>query len=114
MDTGLILYTLGGCGIIFSKEGVGKWNTSYIKMHTKVVPLEWVRLQISFYQLYIKSLTTGKRINMDEWLIIYCISCNSLGSVWGYFLHKDKYAVLSATGIGRSTNIFLPNCTVNY
>ena len=93
---------------------MGKGNTPYIQIYTKVVPLDWVRLQISFYQQYIKSLTTGKRINMDAWLIIYCISCNSLGRVWGYFLHKDKYAVLSATGIGRSTNIFLPNCTVNY
>jgi hypothetical protein len=33
---------------------------------------------------------------MDAWLMIYCISFNSLGRVWGYFLHKDKYAVLSA------------------
>ena len=93
---------------------MGKGNTSYIKMYTKVVSLEWVRLQISFQQLYIKSLTTGKRINMDAWLIIYCISCNSLGMVWGYFLHIDKYAVLSDTGIGRSTHILLPNCMVNY
>jgi hypothetical protein len=58
---------------------------------------------------YGESLTTGKRNNIDVvlWYIV------SPTTHWGdkYLLYKDMFS--SATGMGRSTNSILPNCTVN-
>ena len=58
---------------------------------------------------YGESLTTRKRNNIDVvlWYIV------SRTPHWGgkYLLYKDMLS--SATGMGRSDYIILPNCTVN-